>query len=296
MNKEKRRLWFSIVSASLLLMIIIFLLIRLGDWSEVYYQKFFHRSQVDIYFLDVGQGDATLFYTDNRQTVLVDGGPDLSVLYGLGRALPFYEKTIDLLVLTHPDSDHVNGLVEVTKRYQVNKVLYTGVTDDLPAYQLWQKILKQRGIEVVFAQAGQHFDFGSLGLEVLYPQNNLWDQVFRDNNSSSLVLKFSVDQVDFLLTGDLPAEQELELLEIYSDLDVEVIKAGHHGSKTSTSREFLAATTPAYVIISTAADNTYGHPHFVVIQRIMNTQAQILRTDQLGTIRMVTQGENIEIK
>jgi competence protein ComEC len=296
MLKEKRQLWFSIILSLILLGLAFILIKEFSNWWPDFYQQKINRSQVDVYFLDVGQGDATLFYTDSREVILVDGGPSLSVLYALGQALPFYERTIDLLVLTHPDSDHINGLIEVVKRYKVKKVLYNGIVDDLAAYQVWQEQIKASGIEIIIAQAGQNFTYGNLDLEVFYPVENLFGRTFDDTNESSVVIKFSYYDIDFLLTGDLSAEKELELIDLAYDLSAEIMKAGHHGSKTSTHQKFLQTVKPQYVVISAGKDNSYGHPHFIVLQRLINSQAKILRTDERGDIRISTNGQNIEIK
>ncbi len=255
----------------------------------------FKRHTLDAYFLDVGQGDATMFYTENREVVLVDGGPDLSVLYQLGKSLPFYEKTIDLLVLTHPDSDHLNGLISVLDRYQVKKILYTGVTDNLDAYDIFKKAIQLEGAEIIIAEAGEKFNFGQLKVMVLYPENSIQNNYYKDTNESSLVLRLSYGQIDFLLTGDLPKEKELELILTSELLASEVMKAGHHGSKTSSAPEFLQIVHPLYGIFSVGDNNSYGHPHFRVLQNFISLGAQILRTDELGTIHMRTQGETIEI-
>ncbi len=296
MYKEKRRLWFSVI-LGLILLATVFLLVKdLVNWGNDFYQQKTKRSQVDVYFLDVGQGDATLFYTDSREVVLVDGGPSLSVLYALGQALPFYERTIDLLILTHPDADHINGLVEVVKRYKIKKVLYNGIIDDLAAYQIWQEQIRASGAEIIIGQAGQNFNYGNLDITVLYPLENLLGRTFNDTNESSLAIKFSYHDIDFLLTGDLPQAQELKLVEVYDNLKVEVMKAGHHGSRTSTHQEFLSRVQPQFVIISAGKDNSYGHPHFIVLQRLIKNKARVLRTDELGTIKISTAGQNIEIK
>lgn len=296
MFKEKRRLWFSIILGLVSLIVFFLLLKEFSNWWPDFYQQKINRSQVDVYFLDVGQGDATLFYTDSREVILVDGGPSLSVLYALGQALPFYERTIDLLVLTHPDSDHINGLIEVVKRYKIKKVLYTGIIDDLAAYHVWQKQIEVSGAEIIIAQGGQSFTYGNLDINVFYPLENLSGQVFADTNDSSIVLKLSYDDIDFLLTGDLSAEKELELIDLAYDLSAEIMKAGHHGSKTSTHQKFLQAVQPQYVVISAGKDNSYGHPHFIVLQRLINSQTKILRTDERGDIKISTNGQNIEIK
>ncbi len=293
MFKEKRRFWFSIIVGLVLLIAAFLLLKEILNWWPNFKSN---RSQVDVYFLDVGQGDATLFYTDSREVILVDGGPNLSVLYELGKALPFYERTIDLLILTHPDSDHINGLVEVVKRYKIKRVLFTGISDDLAAYKIWQEYIRLSGAEIVIAQAGQRFIYGGLNLAVLYPLEDLSNRTFVDTNESSLAIKFSFQTIDFLLTGDLPIEQELILVNSGNDLSAEVMKTGHHGSKTSTHQSFLDAVKPQYVVISAGKDNNYGHPHYIVLQRLLSRHINILRTDEMGTIRIVTNGQNIEIK
>ncbi len=283
--------WFWVIFS-----IYIFIAPRLEKNIEFFYNYFQPREKVDIYFLNVGQGDATLFYTTDRQVILVDGGPDLSVLYEIGRVLPFYEKTIDLLVLTHPDSDHLNGLVETAQRYKIKNFLFTGVVDDLPAYDLLLDQLHKTNTKIFIAQAGQIFTYDSLQIEVIYPLVSLQHKVFSDTNASSLALTASFGRIDFILTGDLPGEQERELIALYPKLSAEIIKAGHHGSQTSTYPEFLQVVKPQYVIISAGLDNRYGHPHFRVLYNIKNVQAQVLRTDQLGTIWLQTDGQKVEIK
>ena len=255
----------------------------------------FKRNNLDAYFLDISQGDATMFYTETKEVVLVDGGPDLSVLYQLGKSLPFYEKTIDLMVLTHPDSDHLNGLIAVLDRYRVKKILYSGITDDLVAYDIFKRAAQLEGAEIIIAKAGEKFEFGKLSVVVLYPENSIQNKYYKDTNESSLVLRLSYGQIDFLLTGDLPKEKELELILTSELLASEVMKAGHHGSKTSSELEFLQTVHPLYGIFSLGLDNSYGHPHFRVLQNFLTIGTQILRTDELGTIHMRTQGKTIEI-
>jgi competence protein ComEC len=294
MSIDGRRRVFNII-----LFFCLIILCLVGSYALVKYIDSyglgFHRHNLDTYFLDIGQGDATMFYTENREVVLVDGGPDLSVLYQLGKSLPFYEKTIDLLVLTHPDSDHLNGLIAVLDRYRVKKILYTGVQDDLVAYDIFKQAIQTEGAEIIIARAGEKFNFGRLGVAILYPENSIQNNYYKDTNDSSLVLRLSYGDIDFLLTGDMPQENELALLETPEELASEVMKAGHHGSKTSSALEFIQAVDPLYGIFSVGKDNSYGHPHFRVIQNFTAVGAQILRTDELGTIHMRTQGKTIEI-
>lgn len=248
-----------------------------------------------VYYFDVGQGDATLINGPGGENILLDGGPDLSVVYALGQALPFYDRQIDLLILTHPDYDHLIGLIEVIKRYQVRQIVINGILDDSPAYQYFLQTIEDKKIDLDVVQAGENFTWSGFKVEILYPFFSLANQIVADNNASSLVIKITYGKIGLLFTGDLPLAQEAELIASGLDLQSQAVKAGHHGSKTSTGLAFLRAVNPAWVIISAGRDNRYGHPHYRVLSSIKKVGAEALRTDWQGTIKLLFSADNIAV-
>jgi len=248
---------------------------------------------VDVYYLDIGQGDATLIRTPIGANILIDGGPDLSVLYQLGKSLPWYEKKIDLMILTHPDQDHMLGLVDIIRRYQVEQLVISGIVDDTPAYQFFLDVLTEQKVTVTVGQAGDSYEFGEVTARILYPIQSLAGRVVEDSNTSSLVTQVDYGETSLLFTGDLPKANEIELVATGVDLRSQVVKAGHHGSKNSSSLEFLQAVDPDFVVISAGRDNRYGHPHRRVLSNITKVGAQVLRTDLSGTIHLQLDGISV---
>jgi len=157
--------------------------------------------QVD--FFDVGQGAAIFIEAPNKNQILIDGGPDETIVKKLGEVMPFYDRSIDLLILTHPDADHLTGLIEVVKRYQVGQIIETGVIDNSAAYQLWQQLIEEKKIPVIIAKAGEVVRIADdLNLDILYPQIDLQNKEVADMNSSSIVSRLVYGQNSFLFTGD----------------------------------------------------------------------------------------------
>lgn len=246
---------------------------------------------------DVGQGDAILIQTPSGQDILIDGGPDLKVLDCLGRHLGFDDKELDLVILTHPHSDHVAGLVEVLRRYQVKKVLLTGVKFYDPGYEEFMKIISAKNIPQITAQAGENFEFGSeLSLKIVYPLISLENKEVKNLNDSSIVGRLVYKQNSFLLTGDLDSDGEAALLASGQDLSAQVLKVGHHGSVYSSSLEFLEAVKASWAAISVGKDNKFGHPSSRIVYRLERAGAQVFRTDEHGDVEFVSDGEGVEVK
>lgn len=252
-----------------------------------------------IIFLNVGQGDAILIQTPTKKNILIDGGPDKRIIYKLDRYLPFYARQIDLMILTHPDTDHLNGLVEVLKRYKVEMVFYNGVKDEEPAYAEFLKEIERRKIKKETVWQGKLVEFfisenekKNGVIEILFPFENLTDQSFREDNEFSIVLKLTFGKIKFLLTGDATKKVEKQLIERGLDLTAEVLKVSHHGAKDATSLEFLEKVQPVYAVIS-VGQNKFSHPSLRVLRNLKKIRAQILRTDQLGDIGFKTDGVNL---
>ncbi len=252
-----------------------------------------------ISFLDVGQGDAILIQRGSQQ-ILVDGGPSpQAVVLALGKAMPFWDRTIDLVVLTHPHIDHVTGLVEVLNRYRVEQVLYPDLEYESPLYDEWLGLLREQDIEYTLAQSGQEIDFSSgVTLEVLNPPKPLLTGTESDVDNNGVVLRLKMGRVSFLFTADIMREAEFELIARRANLTSTVLKVAHHGSATSTSKEFLAVVNPRLAVISVGQGNPFGHPSGEVMDRLEEKlgQENIYRTDKNGTIDFITDGERLWVR
>lgn len=257
-----------------------------------------NKPNVEVVFLDIGQGDSILIKTKYNQQILIDGGPDAKVLSRLGRHLPFWDRDLDMVIATHPDADHAAGLVNALSRYQVNLVLADGVAHRTNIYRTFEELLKQKNIPVRFVVARQIYDLGEgLTLDIIYPNKSFVGQDLKDNNAASIVAKLSDGQVDYLFTGDATTAVEQELVIIYGDyLRSEVLKLGHHGSQTSTNDEFLIAVRPEAAVISVGRNNRYGHPHQVILNRLQARSIPALRTDEMGDIKLTSDGEFVELR
>lgn len=251
---------------------------------------------LEVDFLDVGQGDAILIKTPAGQNVLIDGGPDKIVTKRLGESLPWWDKQIDLMILTHPHDDHVSGLIDVLKRYRVARVLYTGALHNAPNYITWLKTVRDKKIPLTIIDKEQTINFGGgCKLEILYPDESLLGRTADNLNNTSIVAKLIYGQTRFLLAGDMEAFNKKKLINNGTDLSADVLKVGHHGSDTSSSQEFLEKVKPSIAVIEVGKDNDFGHPNLRIIKRLERIGAQIFRTDRDGTVKVVSDGVKIKI-
>lgn len=256
-------------------------------------------SRLRVSFLDVGQGDAILIQQGSRQ-ILVDGGPDPQrLVLALDRRLPFWDRSLDGVVLTQPQADHMAGLIDVLRRYKVGWVMESGVPSTTEGYKEWRRLVAEKHIPPFEARAGQKIPLGSLAsIEVLHPQQDFLKDTGEDVNNNSIVLRLEAGEVSFLLTADIQLEAEQELLFSSARLRSTVLKVAHHGSVTSTSAAFLAVVQPQVTVISLAADNSFGHPAPQVMDRLtqMLGQNRILLTSERGDIDLITDGNRLWVK
>jgi competence protein ComEC len=259
--------------------------------------------KLHVSFLNVGEGDAILIQKGNQQ-VLIDGGPGAQdVTLGLGDRMPFWDRTIELVVLTHPHSDHLAGLLEVLQRYKVEQVLYPDLDYESPLYEEWLKLIKEKNIKCTTAQAGQQVDLGEgVVITVINLETPLLTSTKSDidkdiENNGSLVLRLSLNRVSFLLTADIEQEAESKLVAERADLASTVLKVAHHGSDTSTTPEFLAVANPRVAVIS-VGENSFGHPSAEVLKRLEQRlgSENVFRTDEQGTIEFITDGERLWLR
>jgi competence protein ComEC len=247
---------------------------------------------LQVHFLDVGQGDAILIITSEGNQVLVDGGPDSQVLSHLTEFLPWSDRTIEVVVGTHPDLDHVTGLVDVLTSYQVPTIITTEAEGASPAAKAWVAGVGEEGAAIHYARAGQVYALGaSTTLTVLSPS---YDPTKLNSNTGSIVALLEYGDIQFLLTGDAPQGVEQYLADTHgAGLAAEVLKLGHHGSDTSTSGYFLETVAPDFAVVSAGLDNRYNHPDPDVLARVeVHTEAAIVST-QHGTVSFVSDGTDV---
>lgn len=240
-------------------------------------------------FLNVGQGDAIYIETPSGRQVLIDGGPDKSVLRELGQVMPFYDRSLDLVIVTHEDSDHIGGLPDTLERFSVKSVVGTTNDSDSKLAASFEQIAQERGDREVTVHAGERIILDTnIYLDILSPAG---DPEKQETNKASLVAKLTYASTSFLLTGDVDESVEKYLVKKYGALLAsDVIKISHHGSRNSNDPAFLKAASSTYAVISVAADNRFGHPHEEVLDTLSNLREKVLRTDQLGTIIFKSDG------
>jgi competence protein ComEC len=268
---------------------------------------------LEVDFLDAGQGDAELIKTPYGQNILIDGGPDNKVLSELGRNLPLFEKKIDLIILTHPHDDHVIGLIDVLKKYQVGKILLADSPGNAPAYEEFLRLLSEKnfcpaavspqsplrdcggaGSRVILVLGRQTITLGpDLRLEILHPEKG---DIGLDLNEDSIVARLIYKNKTFLFTGDASLKTEAKLLGEKIDLRTDVLKVGHHGSETASTLDFLRVVTPEYAVIECGVNNQFGFPKADTLWRLQKVGAKILRTDLNGTIKIKSDGESIKVR
>ncbi|MEK7510099.1 MAG: ComEC/Rec2 family competence protein [Patescibacteria group bacterium] len=267
-------------------------------WQQVEKPEF-----LTVFFFDVGQGDSIFIETPQGNQILIDGGPNNVVTEKLGKAMPFWDKSIDLVILTHPDSDHITGLVEVLRQYRVEHILWTGVEKDTKIFAAWKRALQeeqQEGAEVMSAQTSRRIkwlkDPSSAFIEVVYPGEDDVVGALGAVNDTSVVTKLVFHEASFLFPGDISKKIEARLIGKGIDIDVDVLKVAHHGSKTSNTEAFLLATSPELAVIQVGKQNRYGHPTEEVLARFRALGIPILRTDLNGDIVVKSDGKSLKIQ
>lgn len=251
-------------------------------------------NELQVSFLDVGQGDAIFIQSPSGVQVLIDGGRDASVLEELHKVMPLFDRSINVVIATHPDADHISGLIDVVKKFRVGSFLESGAQNENGVQDVLERILTQNGIQRKIAKRGEVYNLGGgVLLDVLYPYHDVSKE---ESNAGSLIMRLSYGEDSFLLTGDAPITSELVLAGTDGTrLTSSVLKFGHHGSDTSTSIPFLQNVRPLYGVVSAGKNNQYGHPHKDVLERAKRFNVKILSTAELGTITFSTNGKGTEV-
>jgi beta-lactamase superfamily II metal-dependent hydrolase len=247
-------------------------------------------------FLDVGQGDATLIRSPNGQIMLIDGGRSVSLASQviIPQLTAWGAQQVDVLVVTHPDADHISGLVGVLEQYPVKIVALTGQVHPTQIYERLLTDVRNLGLKAIRTRTGTIIPFDeAVKLEVLSPDDQFVNS--DDTNDASIVIKLSYGQTSFLFTGDAEFPANQAMLRRGADVRANVLKLGHHGSRTSTDESWLRAVQPQLGIISVGADNSYGHPHREVLDALNRLGIQYIRTDEHGTITVVSDGAQLKV-
>ncbi|MFA6585892.1 MAG: ComEC/Rec2 family competence protein [Candidatus Paceibacterota bacterium] len=236
--------------------------------------------------LDVGQGDALFIESPTGIQILVDGGPPKKILSQLSKVMSPFDRTIDAFIITNPDADHIAGFLDVLKIYKVGKMFESGTLTDSKTYQNLKDEIKKNNIPDILVKRGMKLDIGGgVVVNILFPDRDVSSWA---TNEGSTVARLSYGETSIVLTGDATIKTEKIILQENSKekLQSTILKVGHHGSRTSTSTEFLKAVSPEYAFISDGKDNKYGHPHKEILDILSSFNIKTLRTDQLGTIIM----------
>jgi len=250
------------------------------------------NKRASLYFLNIGQGDSSLIELPNGVQILIDGGPSGKVLLeNLAQILPPQDRYIDLLLMTHPQTDHFAGFIEVLKNYEVGSFIGSGRIASAGAYEELHRLIEEKQVPYLQLMEGDQIRIGDSVLRLLGPSRN--EILSGELNDSTLVALLETPQLKALYTGDIAFAVEDRLIAKY-DLDVDVLKVGHHGSRFSSGEKFLAELTPAVVVIE-VGKNAYGHPTKAALDRLMASGAKILRTDKQGIIKIEPDGGIIRV-
>lgn len=261
---------------------IIFLLLVL---SLVLAGILFHvRAQkLEVIFLDVGQGDAILIQKGSNQ-ILIDGGASAQKeLEELGKYIPFWDRTIEVIIATHPDQDHIAGLLGVMKNYKVEIEIDNAAKGDSQLYQSYLQMIEDKKIDRLQGRRGMNLKLDDANLTILYPGNDLANNP-KDTNADSIVAKLVYGENSILFTGDFPTEEDAKIFVSGVDLRADILKVAHHGSKYASSDEFLDKVKPREAIISVGKENRYGHPAQEVVDKLKVRGIVVRRTDETGDI------------
>lgn len=248
------------------------------------------NKNLTVSFCDVGQGDAELIKSPEGNQMLIDGGPSSSkIVQCLSSNMPFWDRKIEFVVLSHPHADHLAGLIEVLKRYDVGQIVATDAINTSPEHEEWLKIIKEKKIPFELASQISAIDLGgNATATVLYPRENFGDQKIDNLNNTSIVLRLEYAGVSFLFPGDAEKEEQEKILaraNLYP-LASNFLKFPHHGSKTALDENFLNAVAPDMAIISIAKDNRYGLPAKETIDKLRDLGIETERTDEEGTTQV----------
>ncbi len=266
-------------------LVLVFVLLSFGltirEWTLL------PDGKMHLRFLSVGQGDSALLRTPEGKTILIDGGPDWSTLEDLGEYLPFLHRRIDLLVLSHPNLDHLLSFPEILKRYKVGGIVMSGTENALPRYRQIFNLAAEHSVPILVVAAGQSIEVeDNVTMEILWPPKTMPKGFTKNSNDASLVFMLRYRNHRALFTGDIEKPTEETLVRAHADLKADILKIAHHGSKTSSTDAFLQAVSPSLAVLS-VGKNSYGHPRPEILEKLKSMEVETRRTDLEGTIEVL---------
>lgn len=270
----------------LILFFIFFAIFDFFVWQAVVLDK--PNKNLEVYFLNVGQGDSQMAILPGGAKILIDGGPDNKVVGELSSILPPLDRYIDLMVLSHPQYDHFAGLIDVLKRYEIGAFIYNGRMGEIAAFKELEKVLKEKNIRIIVLGQGDKIKYGQSQFDILSPNAEFLKS--GELNDTSLVMKLAGK---IMFTGDIGEKIEKYLAENF-DVSVDVLKVAHHGSKFSSGKEFLEKARPKISVIE-VGKNTYGHPTEKALNNLASVGSLIFRTDKNGALKLIFDGEKVNI-
>lgn len=268
---------------------IIFFAVIIRPYIFLQQEKNFH-----VVFFDIGQGDATLLQTPLGKNILIDGGPDKTLLYKLGRYLPWWKKDIDMIIISHPHADHIIGIIEAIKRFKVHAVLMTDAEINTPEFAELKNIFKKNKVTIDILQSRRSLDIeDNVHFEFLHPEKSAKNVSEKDINNTSILLRVSYKKSSILFTGDLEERGQKENLN--ESIDSDILKVPHQGSKDSLDEEFIKKVSPFYSIIFVGKNN-YGHPSQRVVEAHQGQGSKVLITQKIGDMHFVSDGTKFFLK
>lgn len=266
-----------------------------------------NSGQLSVHFMDVGQGDAIFIEMPNGRQILIDGGGSSKIVEKLNKYMPFWDRSIDIVIATHADSDHIGGLPAVLAHYDVDVILWNGAPANTKIFQEWAEAALNEGAEIIVGEHGMRFNLSDYAFfEILHPNFNSsgsplrpfgaseWqaDPVRLKQNELSLVVRFVYGDDSFLFTGDIERQGEYAIISSGANIISDVLKVAHHGSKTSSSELFLESVHSKIAVMQVGRNNSHGHPHESILQRFNKYGIDIRRTDLMGDITIISNGNS----
>lgn len=284
MNKDKnyKRIFFLFL---FIIVLVIFLL------KDCYIYK--NGGNLEISFLDVGEGDAIFIKTPKGKSVLIDGGPSNEVVYKIDEILPFYSRTVDVMVVSHPHADHLTGLIEVLRRYKVKKIFMNNQDFENQENLVFNFEVKNKNMLINNLYEGQELNIEDLALVILWPRNSCDSS--DDLNNCSMVFRLSYRDFCAYFTGDINDKIQEEIMQDFNITECVLIKIPHQGAENSISEDFIKIVNPEFGIISVGQDNNYGHPNENILSLLNNNKIKVLRTDVNGDIKVIIDEQGYQI-
>lgn len=276
-----------------IILLLVLVLIMVGTFiAPAFLRTSEGEAVLRVVFFDVGQGDAVYIESPTGTQILIDAGPDGGILRHLESELGFFDRELDYILASHADLDHIGGFPDVLERYDVGTIIMTENEGQSDAAETFLERTKSEGAEIIFARRGMAFDLGGgAELEILFPD---LEPHFLETNTASIVARLTYGEAEFLFTGDAPsAIEEYLVARDGNTIQSDVLKVGHHGSKTSSSELFLRVVQPALAVVSAGSDNRYGHPHHEVMDRFHLHGIETKNTAEDGSVVFVSDGVEV---